>query len=200
MKKLATFKTVFVLAIALLVSNVVMASGKIKVNMDPKDSESAVVEISNSKLSTIEIQIKDSFGETVYSKKTLAKMENFKTKFDFSQLENGFYRFSVKIDKEHTENRFSVEDGDVNLVEVRKSVEPFFDHKNDKLDLTFLNYQKEPVSMFVYDRNRNLLYEKNLGNEFAIHHAVDLSNLRFGDYEVVLANEQETFGYSVSVK
>lgn len=200
MKKLATFKTVFLLALAFLVSNVVIASGKITVNLDVNYSESAFVEIANSKLSKIQIQVKDSYGETIYSKKTVATMENFKTKLDFSQLEDGVYRFSVKIDNEHTENRFSVENGDIALLEVRKSVEPYFAYKNDKLDLTFLNYQKEPVSMYVYDGSRNLLYEKNLGNDFAINHAVDLSNLRFGDYEVVLANEQEIYEYSVSVK
>lgn len=200
MKKVATFKTVFVLALSLIVSNVVMASGKIKVNLDPNNSESALVEITNPKMSKIEILVKDSYGETLYSKKTVAKMENFKTKFDFSELEDGLYRFSVQIDNEYTENNFSVADGDVEIVEVRKTVEPYFAYKNDELGLTFLNYQKEAVSMFVYDRDRNVLYEKNLGNDFAIHHAVDLSKLRFGDYEVVLANDQEIFEYSVSVK
>lgn len=200
MKKITALKTVFVLAVALLVANVVVASGKIKVNLDAKNSETAVVEILNSEMSKIHVQIKDQYGETIYSKKKVAPAESFKTKYNFSNLEDGLYRFSVQIDNERTENRFSVENGDVNLIEVRKSVEPYFAYGQNKLDITFLNYQNEEIKMFVYDNRKNLLYEKSLGEDFAIHHAVDLSKLRFGDYDVVLANNEDIYEYSVSVK
>ena len=80
--EITALKTVFVLAVALLVANVVVASGKIKVNLDAKNSETAVVEILNSEMSKIHVQIKDQYGETIYSKKKVAPAESFKTKYN----------------------------------------------------------------------------------------------------------------------
>ena len=194
-----TIRTTLAVAAIILSAGAVMGSGKVKVEMKANDSEITVVDISNSKMSEIEVDVKNEYGESFYSKKTNTPIDQFRTKYEFSNLEDGTYRFSVKIDTEKTVNTFKVEDGEVELIKSRKSVEPYFKYKDDILKITYLNFQEEDVKMYVYD-GKNLLYEKALGAEFKILHGVDFSDLSYGDYEVVLANNEDIYEYEVSVR
>jgi hypothetical protein len=47
----------------------------------------------------------------------------------------------------------------------------------------------------VYDANSTLLTEADLGDDLAIHRAFDLSELRYGTYDVRIANSTDIFEY-----
>lgn len=199
MKTIRTIRIIILLMVVGLTANTVMGSGKVKVDLISGLTDLAVVEIVNSEMSEIEVDLKDSYGETLYSKKTKTPLENFKTKYDFSSLEDGTYRFTVKIDKEKTVNTFKIVNGGIKEVGTRKSVDPYFKFEHNILKVTFLNFEKENTKMYAYDGN-TLLYEKELGSEFSIDHGVNFSDLGWGDYRVVLANDLDIYEYEVSIR
>lgn len=194
-----TIKAIFAIIIATFTVSAVSASGGLKVDMSNSASELTVVEISSAKISNFEIDLISSYGDKVYSMETKAPANKLKKSYDFSGLEDGTYWYSVKIDNEKTLNKLEVKDGKAEMLEVRKSVDPHFKMDGEMLKISFLNPQQENVKLYVYDNARKLLSESSLGSDFAIHQAVNLSELRYGTYEVVVANDWDVYEYKVSL-
>ncbi len=197
-----TVKTIFAMCVMLFAVGTVYGSGAggLKVNMNTNDAELTTVEISNLAVSAIEIDIRDAFGERLYSMKTEAPRSTLNKRYDFSQLEDGTYWYRVKVDKEATTKRLLVENGEITVVDIRKTIEPFYVMEDGMLKVTYMNPQLENIKLAVYDKNDQLVAEKHLGKAFAIHKAIDFSDVRFGAYDVVLVNEFDVFEHTVSVQ
>lgn len=195
-----TIRTIFTVLLATFAVNALVASeGNLVVNFESTDTDFAIVEMSSNKVSEFNVDITDAYGVKLYSSKTVTPTSVMKKKYDFSDLDDGTYLFKVKVDKETTTKVLEIENGEVELVESRKSIDPLF-HKDDKmLNLTYLNFQEEDVKLYVYDSNRTLLAESKLGNDIAIHKSVDISKLRYGLYEVVITNDRDVYGYNLTI-
>ena len=194
-------KTVFALIIAVFFANVASASGSgLKVNLASSEQGSALMEISTFGNSSFEIDIRDAYGEKLYSMKTEAPRSEFKKRYDFSKLEDGTYWYTVKIDKEKVTKTFVVEDGKVEVQKIRKTAEPFFLNEDGLLKISFLNHGQENVEVILYDMNRNVLAQAELGNNLSIQKAIDISELRWGDYEVVLVNDEDIYDHEFSIR
>lgn len=194
-----TMKTLLASVIAGLIGTSAMASGNLKVNMTTGSKDLAEIEITNVKLSTFEIDVKDQNGEIIFYKETKAPATNYKRNYDFSRLEDGTYFFTVKIDDEVKETKFNIERGRVNVLETKKMVDPVFVMNNKQLKMSYLNFAQENTKVFVYDRFRTTLYEKDLKSDFVTQHGIDFSKLPRGSYEVVLASGNAVHSYDVFI-
>ena len=95
--------------------------------------------------------------------------------------------------------QLDIEDGEVEVVEIRRTLEPYFAQEEGMLKMSFLNFQEEDVKMYVYDTNGELLTETSLGNDFSITKAIDISELRKGNYEIFLAHNYDYYEHKFSV-
>ncbi len=198
MKKLSN---VLAVAVLVLFSGVAMASGNLKVNIEQGASDEAVVRISNVVASQFEIEIRNMNNDIVYYKQNSNPSQNVSKTFDFSRLRDGEYALEVRLDKETNQSILQVDNGKVLLVEQNKEVQPFFALKNNRLEISYLNYEKDDVMFYVYDnRTRQLLHEAKLGSEFALHNAVDFSKLNNGSYDAVLVSANHVYEYNVMLK
>ena len=197
-----TMKTILAALMAIFIVSVASATrtGNLKVNMESLGGDFTSVEISSAFISHFEIEVSNTRGEKIYSMETTAPLNSLKKKYDFSKLEDGTYWHTVKIDKESTVNKFQVTNGHVEILEVRKSIEPFFKFENNKLKMSYLNPQKEEVKVSVYDTSNTLLTEANFGTDFSISRSLNFSKKRFGTYKIVLENGTDMHEYLVSVK
>lgn len=195
-----TIKLLVVLVVVGFANQVWAGSGNLKVNFASNEADFAVVEISSSKMSNFEIDVRNSYGDNLYSLKTETPRNQFKKRYDFSELEDGIYWYTVKIDNEKITKQFSVDNGEIEVLEVRKSAEPYFKQEGDMLHLTFLNYQEDDVTLLVYGKSHKPILETSLGSDFAIHKGIDLSELRFGTYDVVIADENEIYEHTVAIE
>ena len=194
-------KTLFAFIITALITSVASASGGgLKVNLASNESGSTVMEISSYEKSSFEIDIRDAYGENLYSMKTEVPRSEFKKRYDFSKLEDGTYWYTVKIDKEKITKTFTVEDGQVEVQKVRKTSEPFFLKEDGLIKISFLNHGQEDVEVILYDINRQILAQAELGNGLSIQKAIDISELRWGDYEVVLFNDEDIYDHEFSIR
>ncbi|QIA06852.1 hypothetical protein [Draconibacterium halophilum] len=191
-------KTLFVGIFAMLITSVAMASGNLKVNMTDNESETTVMEITNAEVVNYEIELTDAWGNKIYEMNTEIPRGDFEKRYDLSGLENGTYWYFVRTGDEEVSKQLSVEYGDVEVMSMRKTVDPYFHQVGEKVNLTYLNYENEKINLYVYE-NSTLLKEISLGNEFTIHKRIDLSDLNPGEYSVVLTNEMDIYEESIVI-
>lgn len=194
-----TMKTIFAAMLAILSTSVAMASGNLKVNLASNETESAVVEITNTKMVNYEIQLFDEKSNLIYSMETEVPREDFTKRYDLSQLENGNYLYIVKTNNEKVTKQLAIDGGKVQVLDVRKTLEPYISREDDMIKLSYLNFGNENVKMYVYAADNTLLAENELGNEFAIHKGINVSDLLPGTYELILTNDQDVFHHTVEI-
>ncbi len=188
--------------IAGIASNLVIASGSgnLKVTMEKASNEVTAVEISSISLSNFKIELKNAYGEKLYSTATAAPTNGLKKKYNFSGLEDGIYWYSVRMDNESTTKKLEIANGNVEVLDIRKSIEPTYIFEDRMLKVSYLNPQKEEAKLYVYDSSDNLLTEAEIGSDFAIHKAVDFTNKKNDTYNVIISSDMELHEYTVLVE
>ncbi len=188
-----TFIAIFALVAS---ANVAMASGNLRVDILPINTERAVVAISSNSASQYEISIKDATGEVIYYKETEGTTSDYRKIFDFSKLEAGDYSVVASINGETSVRNFTIGQ-EIAVGNMSYVVDPVFSFDENILRVSFLNYPGEEVSLHVYDGNE-LIYSKSIENSFAVNEGLNLSKLAGGNYQVVLATANDVFDYSIS--
>ena len=194
MKKLTSFLTGIALV---LVSGAVLATGNMKVKIVQAEDERTVVQVLNSIESHFEIEFKNEKGDIVFYKKTDAPSANYAKYYNFSMLEDGDYNLTVTGNAEKIENALRIKNGNVNVVNQKKVVDPFFTVAGDRLEMSWLNFGLEKPKVLLYD-NKTLLFEKELNPEFTINYGLDLSKLKSGTYDAVLVSGSNFFEYQIT--
>lgn len=199
MKTIKLISKVTMLFAFVAFANTLLASGNLKVNIRPIDSEKALVAISNAEASNYQISIVNDNGEVIYSKETNAESIDYSKVFDFSNLENGDYKLSVTVDRLTTEREFKVKNENISVGKEKNMIEPFFSYKDGILKLSYLNFSEEKLNLNFYTQNE-LVYSKAMGDEFSIQKGFNLSKLDKGVYSVVLSTEDKSYTYNVEVE
>jgi hypothetical protein len=199
MKTIKAISKVTMLFAFVAFANTLMASGNLKVNIRPIDSEKAVVAISNAEASNYQISIVNDNGELVYSKETDEESMDYTKIFDFSNLENGDYKLSVTVDKLTTERAFKVKNQNITVGKEKNMIEPYFAYKDGILKLSFLNFSEKNITLNFYSENE-LVYSRAIGDKFSIQNGYNLSKLDKGAYSVVLSTEDKSYTYNVNVE
>ncbi len=194
-----TFRTLAMMFALMVIANMAMATGNLRVDILPLTAERAVVAISNNAESKFEISIENAFGEMIYYKETEGSMADYRKVYDFSKLESGNYKLIVSIDGAASEREFSINSNEINVGKMKSVVDPVFTYNNDVLRVAYLNYPGEKMKLMLYDSN-DLIYNKALENSFSVNAGLNLSNLKSGNYQAVLTAGDETFNYTVEVK
>jgi hypothetical protein len=194
-----TVKTTITVLAILLTANFAWSSGNVKLIITPGEKESALVEISKRPQTEVEIEVKNDFGDIVFYKLITEPVANYTRKYDFSAMENGNYLLSVTSASETNEARFKIHNGLISLQDERKVMVPHFKVDGNIGKLSYLNFPMESLDLYVYDKNL-MVYHKKIEPDFAIHEGLDLSRLVPGDYQIVLANEYDSYEYNVNVK
>lgn len=194
-----TIRTLTLTFAILVMANVATATGNLRVDILPLTAERAVVAISNSAESNFEISIENSAGETVYYKETEGKVPDYRKIYDFSKLEDGRYTLVVSMDGATSKREFSIGSRNIAVGKLKNQVKPYFAFDHDVLRVAYLNYPAETMDLLIYEGN-NLIYNKALENTFSVNEGLNLSKLKTGNYQVVLATGDEVYDYTVEIK
>jgi len=194
-----TKKTILLVIIATFTAGAAFASGNLKVKLVSNERDAAVVEITNSKIADYEIQLFDENSNLIYSMETEAPIEDLTKRYNLSGLEDGNYLYIVKTNLEKVTKHLAIEDGQVHVMDIRKTLSPYIYQQDDLVKVSYLNFENENIKMYVYSQNGKLLSENELGNEFAIHKGIRLSDLNPGTYELVLANDYDVYNHFVEI-
>jgi hypothetical protein len=197
MKVMKTIKLVFTV-MALAVATITTAVEKPKVSVTPITADRAVVSILNENPAVFEMSIEDKTGAIVYYKQTNNAITDYRKVYDFAGLEAGEYVFNLKVNDTKVSNNFEVSDNGIVVGESKMRFAPYFNYeeKEGVLQLSYLNFDKEPLKLNFYNEN-GLVYKTELGKDFNIVTGYDLSKLEKGNYRVVLTSYSNEYAYDL---
>jgi hypothetical protein len=179
-------------------ANTLFASGNLLVNIFPLSSERALVSISSFRDSNLKISVADNMGRIIYYKETSDPNNNYRRVYDFSDLAEGSYTFSVVSDGFTTERSIKISNRNIQVGDDKTTIEPFFGYENGILKCTYLNFPKDNLTLNFYE-NDQLIYSKNIGRNFNVIEALSLSKLKKGNYVAILATGEKEFSYSFNI-
>ncbi len=192
-------KTILAGLALVLISGAAWATGNMKVNIVSTENNRTTVQIINVADSFYELELQNEYGDVVFYKRTKTSVTNYSKQYDFSKLDDGNYKLTVQGTDEKMENNLSIKKGQVEVLNQTKEIEPFFALNDNRLELSWLNFEQENLRILIYDKS-NLLFEKKLEPNFAVNYALDLSKLKSGNYDAVLVTEDSYFEYQVTKK
>ena len=192
MKTIKLVFTVMAVAVAAIVTGV----EKPKMNVIPVTADRAIVSIENENPAQFEVSIAAENGDLVYYKQTENPITDYRKIFDFTDLQAGNYVLNLKVNETSVSNEFSVSHKGIVVGEKKMRFAPYFNYKKDVLQLSYLNFDQEPLRLKFFDNN-GLVYQTELGRDFNIATGYDLSKLGNGSYTVVLSSFDNEFTYNL---
>jgi len=191
-----TVKFSILVIAAVLFTNFVSATGNLSVNIAPAGENNALIEITNTEMSTYEIDIKDEFGDVVFSKVSKAPALDYNKAYDFSVLEDGTYFMTVEIDNERIDNKLVINNGLVKLYDQKKMIEPFFSYEDQKFKMSYLNFHGEDMKLYVYNEEDRIV-GKSIEPAFTVNEGLDFSKADNGLYSVVFVSGDRIYSYEI---
>ena len=191
-------KVTFLFALVAFASTL-FASGNLKVNILPVDSEKALVAISTLSDSNFNITITDDNDHIVYYRENTDPGENYRKVYNFSDLEDGTYKLTVVSNDLTAERQFEKSHGLIKVGEEKTTLEPFFGYEDGILRCSYLNFTKEDMTLYFF-KNNEPIYSKEIGRDFNVQQALNLSKLGKGTYEAVLTAGGKQFTYPIEIQ
>jgi hypothetical protein len=195
LKNMKTIKLALTLA-AFAVVAMATAVEKPKMNVIPVNAERAVVLATNENPAYFELSINASNGDLVYYKQTSNQVTDFKQVYDFKNLADGKYALNLKVNDTRVINEFKVSRKGIEVGEAKVRFAPYFDYKNNKLKLSYLNFDQENMNLSIFNNN-GLVYESRIGRDFNITKGYDLSRLEAGSYRVMLSSFNNEYQFDL---
>lgn len=188
-KLLLTATVVAIVAIATAVE-------KPKMSVVPLAANQAVISITNENPAYFEVSIETPNGDLVYYKQSSKPLTRYQKTFDVTNLENGNYILSLKVNDTKLTKEIEIASSNIYVGDSKLRFDPFFSFDDNLLKFSFLNFEEENFKLNIL-KNGELVYQKKLGKNFTLSKGYDLSNLKSGNYEVLLTSYQNKFTYSL---
>jgi hypothetical protein len=179
--------------------NTAFAAGNLNVNIVPLSADKAVVAISSLTDSSLKISVEDELGRIIYYKETEEPAGDYRKVFDFSYLEEGIYKLTVESDKLITKREFEIDNAKISVGKEKTTLEPFFYYKDNLLRCSYLNFEKENLKLYFFDQGE-LIYTKEIGRNFTVSEALNLSKLDKGNYTAMLSTGEKDYTYDIEIK
>jgi len=168
-----------------------------QLNVVALDNSKAVLSAITDPGMNSEISVTDESGNVVYYKESTATT-GISSVFDFAGLNNGNYTFSVKTGTASATQEIAIRNGKMEVKEAKSQLEPFFAYKDGVLKVSYLNFDEENVSLYIYDGNKEV-YSSAMGNPFVVQSGLNVSELKSGVYDVVLADGSDVYTYRLGL-
>ncbi len=125
---------------------------------------------------------------------------DFKRKFDLSKLPDGSYIFEIDHGNQIKQYSFTILNNEVSIADHCAAIfKPTFISKEYNLDISYLNLDKEAVSLSIYDQNGKNLVSEKVVNKQIVEKRYDLSLLPNGNYQVVIKTADRVFVHTVTI-
>jgi hypothetical protein len=159
--------------------------------------DKALVTFESPSPTPLQITISNIEGDILYFKRINKRQTQYQELFDFSELGNGTYNICYNYGNRSVNRRVIVSKKNMEVGSPERFYEPYFSLTNNKLNVSFFNASGKQVWFNIY-HNKNHVSGRSLGNELAIQKSFDLSELKSGEYKVVVSDSFKDHVYIVS--
>ena len=180
-------KNVVLLTMALLFAAIGNAADFPKLSVTQLDSRKALLAYNASQATPLEITVTASNGDIMYFKRTSERHKDYSEVLDFNQLGSGNYCICFNYGNQSINRPVSVSEKEIAVGPVQYCYEPCFKMQDSNLDISFINIPMKQVYVNIYQDGMQIDGFK-LGKDLSIQKRLDLSNLKKGEYEVVITD------------
>ncbi len=191
-------RNLVLMTLAFLFAAIGNAADLPKMSITQLDDRKAVVAYNSTQATPLEITLTASNGDILYFKRTSERHKEYSEVLDFNELGSGNYCICFNYGNQSINRSLSVSGKDITVGPAQHCYEPCFRLEKDNLNISFLNLPQKQVYLSIYQGGQ-LIDGFKLGKDLAIQKRLDLSNLKNGEYEVVVTDSFKEHKYIAKI-
>jgi hypothetical protein len=190
MKKISKFG--LMLGVTLLTMN--MYAGTVDFTVDVKKEQGRKVTFALNKMDKVDLSIYDAEGKMIHSEKVDAQKNSNRT-YDLKALPEGTYFLEAESDSKISRYEISVARLTATLSEnaISEIYKPAFVNKKGLIQVSFLNLDKSPVNIKVYDKENNEVYDSDVILDQDVKRVFNIKQINDEEYTFVMTYKDKSY-------
>jgi len=185
------FKFSLVLGVTLLTMNV--QASDVDFSLEVKKEEGKVITFVFSETNKLDLSIYDSEGKIIHSENFDSPIVN--RTYDLKALPEGIYYLIAESEYKISKYEISVIGLTAKLLEpaISEEYKPVLKEQDGLVKLTFLNLDKSPTLIKIYDKDGDLVYDSGVLRSQYIFKIFDVNNFQNEDFTFEVLDNDKTF-------
>jgi hypothetical protein len=190
MKKISKFS--LMLGVALLTMN--SHAGTVDFTLDVKKEQGKMVTFALNNMDKMSLSIYDAEGKLIHSEKVDSR-KNINRTYDLKAFPGGTYFLEAESDTKISRYEISVvgTTATLSVDPISEVYKPSFVNKKGMVRLTFLNMDKSPVNIKIYDNANNEVYDSDVILDQEVKKVFDISRINDEEYTFVVTHKDKTY-------
>lgn len=190
MKKISKFG--LMLGVTLLTMN--LYAGTVDFTLDVKNEQGKKVTFALDNMSKVNLSIYDAEGKIIHSEKVDSKKGVNRT-YDLKAFPVGTYFLEEESDIKISKYEILVAETTATLSAnpISEIYKPAFVNKKGLIRVSFLNIDKSPVNIKIYDKANNEVYDSDAILDFDVKKVFDINNVDDEEYTFVMTYKDKSF-------
>ncbi len=185
-------------AVLVLGSNSIYAVGDVKV-APISGSKKARIYVAPEQNENVKLTVLNEYGSEFIYSAVLSEKTSYNKVYDFNNLSEGTYKIVAESNSKIIENDIAVSKEGITVLSENEKYKPFFNLKEGKLIISYLNKGLEDVSVSFSSKTSTFFSDEPI-SEMDFMKAYDLANLVQGEYYVSVNSGADTYSYYFEVK
>lgn len=183
--------------LALFIAAISFATDLPKMSVNADDASKLLVSFESPAASQVEFMISDRDGVILYSWKSEIPEAKLSKMYNLSELGDGTFNICVNYGGKSINREVCIKGKSVTVGPSVQLIEPFFNYKNERLNVSFLNFAQKNVYLNIYKDGEHYA-GFTLGKNMDIQKCFDFSTAKKGNYDVVLTDFFKEHHYTVN--
>ncbi|SHF90049.1 Por secretion system C-terminal sorting domain-containing protein [Flavobacterium fluvii] len=191
MKKISKFG--IMLGVTLLTMNLYAGTAEFTLDVK-KEQGKKMVTFALNKMNKIDLSIYDAEGKLINFEK-VDSQKNINRTYDLRALPEGTYFLEAESDMKISRYEISVvgETASLSANPISEIYKPTFVNKKGLIQLTFLNLDKSPVNIKVYDKANNEVYDSDVILDQDVKKVFDINKINDEEYTFVMTYKDKSY-------
>lgn len=189
-------KSILLSVLAIFLASTVFATKLPSMKIVPTEANKTILAFETVSTAGFELTIENLNGETLHYKKAETPVKNYRTVFNFSELQDGCYNVSFSSENCILKRELTILGEKIKVGEEVRLFAPFYSFENNLLNVSFLNKGQKNVFLNIFYDSQYVSGTK-LGKELCIQKSLDFSKLPKGTYHVILSDKFQDYSYTV---
>ncbi len=167
------------------------------------NSGQSIISVINTGLNYNSIKLVCNTTGESFVQESLENTPNFQKLVDLESLNDGDYTVELAGNNDAVQKKFNIQYGELrdaelaqDIFEETSNMKFFMDEKNENLTVSFINPDREELSIKVVDIDRNKVVERiKAGNKVGYSTIIDLDYLRKGNYRTTLISGATSYHF-----
>ncbi|MDO8952277.1 MAG: hypothetical protein Q7U86_06600 [Draconibacterium sp.] len=183
--------------LALFIAAISFATDLPKMNVNANDASKLAVSFESTTASPVELMISDRDGVILYSWKSEMPEAKISKMYNLSELGDVTFNICLNYGGKSINWEVCIKGKNCTVGPAVQLNEPFFNYKNDHLNVSFLNVAQKSVYLNIY-KNGEHYNGFTLGKDMDIQKCIDFSMAEKGSYEIVLTDYFKEHHYALN--